>query len=146
LPFLPTIPRVYEGCARAYIGAVEGANIIKLHRGTPQMSYLSYPGFERDLHPALAASLLVPLQTFRIQYRDYRDSPNPPILHRKEEFLPPDHPLRPKFARLTQQEEKCGLYEKPETIGTREGWGKALAERGVSLSGHRLIRNSLGGD
>jgi DNA phosphorothioation-associated putative methyltransferase len=104
------------------------------------MSYLSYPEFERDPHPALAASLVVPLQTFRIRYYDYKDSKNPPILHRKEEFLPPDHPLRAKFARLTRQEEKWGLYEQPETIGTREGWEKVLAERGVHLSGHRLLR------
>jgi DNA phosphorothioation-associated putative methyltransferase len=109
------------------------------------VSYLSYPDFERDPHPALAASLLVPLQTFRIQYRDYRDSSNPPILHRKEEFLPLDHPLRPKFSRLTGQEEKWGLYEKPELIGMREGWERILADRGVCFSGHRLIRNSRRG-
>jgi DNA phosphorothioation-associated putative methyltransferase len=146
LSHLPSTLRVYERCARAYIPAVEGANIVKLHRGSPQVSYLSYPEFERDPHPAVVASLVVPLQTFRIRYYDYKDSKNPPILHRKEEFLPPDDPLRPKFARLTQQEEKCGLYEKPEVSGTREGWERALAERGVQLSGHRLIRNSLGGD
>ncbi len=140
LSHLPSILRVYEGCARAYIGAVEGANIVKLHRGSPQMSYLSYPEFERDPHPAVAASLVVPLQTFRIRYYGYKDSKNPPILHRKEEFLPPDHLLRSKFARLTRQEEKWELYESPETIGTREGWEKVLAERGARLSGHRLLQ------
>jgi hypothetical protein len=62
------------------------------------------------------------------------------LLHRKEEFLLPDHPLRSKFARLTHQEEKWGLYEQSETIGTREGWEKTLAERGVHLSGHRLLQ------
>jgi DNA phosphorothioation-associated putative methyltransferase len=111
----------------------------------PKVSYLSYPEFERDPHPALAASLVVPLQTFRIQYRDYGNSQNPPILHRKEEFVPLDHTLRPKFAKLTRQEEKWGLYEKPEMIGTREGWEGVLAERNVDLSGHRLLRKSVGG-
>ena len=140
LSHLPPILRAYEGCARTYIGAVEGANIVKLHRGTPQVSYLSYPEFERDPHPALAASLIVRLQTFRLQSRDYRNSSNPPILHRKEEFVPPDYFLRPKFIRLTRQEEKWGLYEKPEIIGTREGWERILAEQSVHLSGHRLLR------
>lgn len=140
LPQLPAILRVYEGCARAYIGAVEDANIIKLHRDSPQVSYLSYPQFERDPHPALAASLLVPLQTFRIQHRDYTGSNNPPILHRKEAFLSDAHPLYPKFSRLTRQEEKWGLYDKAVRIGTRRGWEQILAERGVRLSGHRLVR------
>lgn len=61
LSHLPALLRVYEGCARAYIGSVEDANIIKLHRGAPQISYLSYPEFDDDPHPELATSLLVPL-------------------------------------------------------------------------------------
>jgi DNA phosphorothioation-associated putative methyltransferase len=122
---LPPILRVYEGCARTYIGVAEGANLIKLHRGIPQVSYLAYPDFECDPHPALKASLIVPLNTFRIQYRDYTEAKNPPILHRKE----------------TCQEERWGLYERPEVIGTREGWRTRLDELRVYLSGHRLIRN-----
>jgi hypothetical protein len=38
---------------------------------------------------------------------DYDQNANPPILHRKETFLRPAHPLHAKFARLTQQEEKA---------------------------------------
>ena len=113
----------------------------KFHRGIPQVSYLVYPDFERDPHPALKASLIVPLNTFRIQYRDYTDTKNPPILHRKETFLTPAHPLYAKFARLTHQEEQWVLYERPEVIGTREGWRTRLNAFGVRLSGHRLIRN-----
>jgi hypothetical protein len=36
-----------------------------------------------------------------------------------ETFLTPDHP---KFAKLTQQEEKHGILDDTATIGTREGW------------------------
>lgn len=139
LALLPPVLRVYEGCARAYIGVVEGANVIKLHKEKPQVSYLYYPEFERDPHPALAASLVVPLRTFHVQYRDYIDSDNPFILHRKETLLPQDHPLRPEFERLTREEELHGLYESPELIGTRRGWERALNERGVYHSGHKLL-------
>ena len=38
--------RVYEGCARAYLGEVEGANLIKLHRHSGKVSYLVDPDFE----------------------------------------------------------------------------------------------------
>ena len=47
LPHLPSILRIYEGCARGFIGLVEGAKIVKLHRRIPQVSYLSYPEFDR---------------------------------------------------------------------------------------------------
>jgi DNA phosphorothioation-associated putative methyltransferase len=140
VPLLSPVLRIYEGCARAYIGAVEGANIVKLNHRWPQVSYLAYPEFERDPHPVLFASLVVPLQTFHIQYREYMQSTNPPILHRKETFLPPNHPMRQKFERLTKQEEKYGLYEDTKTIGTKDGWEEALSKRGLSLSGHRVMR------
>jgi DNA phosphorothioation-associated putative methyltransferase len=136
---LPPSLRVFEGCARAYIGRVEGANLVKLNRLEPRISYLSYPAFEDDPHPALAQSLSVHLQTFRVRTRDYTDIPNPPVLHRKETFLPAEHPLRAKFARLTAAEESKGLLDQGNRIGTRNQWEKTLAEKGLTLRGHRLL-------
>ena len=137
---LPPLLRLYEGCARRYIGRVDSANLIKLHTGEPMVSYLSYPDFESDPHPALTASMTVHLQTFRVRERAYTTSRNPPILHRKETFVASDHPLQAKFARLTRQEEAKGLYEAPTHIGTRRGWEELLSTKGLSLRGHRLIR------
>jgi DNA phosphorothioation-associated putative methyltransferase len=136
---LPASLRVFEGCARAYIGRVEGANIVKLSRLEPRISYLTYPTFEDDPHPALVQSLSVHLQTFRVRTRDYSDFRNPPILHRKETFLPADHPLQGKFARLTASEESKGLLGVGNRIGTRNQWEQVLAEKGLTLRGHRLI-------
>jgi DNA phosphorothioation-associated putative methyltransferase len=130
--------RVYEGCARAYIGNVEGANIIKLHRQKPKVSYLAYPEFDKNPHPPLVGSLVVPLRSFNVRYYDYSTRENPPILHRKEEFVPDDYPGRDKFAKLTRQEEKWGLFEEARTIGTKKGWEEALERHGVKIQGHRL--------
>jgi DNA phosphorothioation-associated putative methyltransferase len=142
LPYLPPLLRIYEGCASVYIGSVEGANIIKLNRQKPKISYLSYPNFESDPHPALLGSLTVSLGTLEVRYWDYSESDNPPILHRKEEFVPADHPSRRKFERLTRQEERCGLFKEPTSIGTKQRWNSLLQEKGVRLCGHRLQRMS----
>jgi DNA phosphorothioation-associated putative methyltransferase len=140
LPRLPPLLRVYEECARGYIGDVEGANVVKLHRHAPQISYLAYPDFDRAPHPALTGSLVVHLRTLQVRYVDYRMVDSPPILHRKEAFVPTDYPLREKFARLTRQEERWGLYEHPTAIGTRQAWEQLLAAKGVRLTGHRVTR------
>ena len=140
VPSLAPVLRVYEGCARAYIGSVEGANVIKLHYQQAQVSYLAYPKFDRDPHPSLFGSLLVPLQTFRVKYREYADSDNPPILHRKECFVAPNYVSRAKFERLTRQGENHGLYENIETIGTRRGWEELLSSRGLKMAGHKLVK------
>ena len=102
----------------------------------------SYPDFETDPHPAVASAVTVHLQTFRVKGRDFRSYRNPPILQRKELFVQHDHPLRTKFERLTVSEEKQGLYENPELIGTRDGWNAVLRAKGLRLEGHRLTRTT----
>jgi DNA phosphorothioation-associated putative methyltransferase len=140
LESLDPLLRIYEGCARAYLGEVEGANLIKLHRHSGKVSYLVYPDFETDPHPALLRSIKLNLRTREIESTDYAHSANPPVLHRKETFLLPDHPLRTKFERLTRHEERAGLLDETATIGTREGWLRRLQEKGLATRGHRLIR------
>jgi DNA phosphorothioation-associated putative methyltransferase len=134
--------RIYEGCGRTYLGDVEGANIIKIHRRSGKLSYLVYPEFENDPHPALLRCVRLNLRTRQIECYDYASNANPPVLHRKETFLTSDDLRRDKFARLTTQEEKQGLLEDSSSIGTRNGWQRRLNERGFALKGHRLVRSN----
>ena len=136
---LSPLLRVYEGCARAYLGEIDGANVIKLHRHSGKISYLIYPDFDTDPHPALLRSVKLSLRTREIDCLEYNASPNPPILHRKETFLAAEHPLYAKFARLTQQEETRGLLDDAAAIGTRDGWQARLSTAGFALRGHRLV-------
>lgn len=140
LDSLEPLLRIYEGCGRAYLGEVEGANVIKIHRRSGKLSYLLYPDFEDDPHPALLRCVKLNLRTRQIECYEYGRSANPPVLHRKNSFLTFEHPLHAKFARLTAQEEKNGLLEDPSNIGTREGWARSLSEKGFALKGHRLVR------
>jgi DNA phosphorothioation-associated putative methyltransferase len=140
LDYLEPVLRIYEGCGRAYLGEVEGANIIKIHRRSGKLSYLSYPEFEKDPHPALSRCVRLSLRTRQLDCTDYSKSTNPPVLHRKETFLHADHPLREKFARLTVQEEERGLLAETATIGTRAGWEDRLQVLGYAVRGHRVVR------
>ena len=99
-----------------------------------------------DAHPALLRSIELSLRTRELDCFDYAKSTNPPVLHRKEAFLPADHPLHAKFARLTRQEEKHGLLDDTATIGTRDGWERRLRERGYMIRGHRLMRRRKSDD
>lgn len=141
---LPPLLQVYEGCARVLSGTVEQANMIKLSVTQPQVSYLSYPRFDRDAHPTLAAAVTVNLRKLTVDWRDYSRSDNPPLLHRKEEFLSKEHPRRQLYEKLTRSEMRAGLYEHPEQIGTLLGWQRVMADRSVAVQGHRLRRTQQG--
>jgi DNA phosphorothioation-associated putative methyltransferase len=137
---LPGILRVYEGCARVLSGAVEGTTIVKLRRHEPKISYLAYPSFNDDAHPSLASSVRIDLQSFHLKYRDFKDSTDPPILHRKEEFVSEDYPNRGMFCALTSAEEAAGLFAHPEQIGSKERWEALLGKQRLRVHDHTLVR------
>ena len=138
LPYLDGVLRVVEGCARNLVGTIEGANLIKVNRRKPTISYLSYPDFDRVGHPALAFSVSVNLRDLTAKWHDFQGRENPPILHRKELFVPEGYLGREKFARLSRQEERLGLLGAPH-IGTSAGWRDLLAAAGVCVRGHRIV-------
>lgn len=136
---LPPLLRIYEGAARQVTGNVDDATLVKLNRIKPQVSFLVYPEFESDPHPALEASIVAKLGEIRMKHRFFGNSPNPPILHRKDAFVPESHPSWAKFNRLSRQEERAGLLDRPD-IGTRKGWASLLQESGYRTNGHRLVK------
>ena len=138
---LPHVLRVYEGCARWLVGEIPGANLIKLATDKAKVSYLEYPDFDRDPHPVLRRTTYIRIGALDVDERDYSESDNPPILHRKETFVTDDYPQRDKFARLTAQEERFGLLSgDTREIGNLRGWQERLAACGVALRGHRVVR------
>nr|WP_042490861.1 DNA phosphorothioation-associated putative methyltransferase [Anabaena sp. PCC 7108] len=133
----------YESRARMIVPEVEGATLVKFSTNKAKISYLFYPDFDTDPHPELRASIQVDLETHEVGYRDYSDSANPPILHRKETFVTPDYPFYQQFAALTRAQEALGLLNNTRGIGTREGWEKRLQAYGVEIQGHNLIQRQI---
>ncbi len=135
---LDPLLRIYEGCATRFIGSVDGATLIKFHLDEPRISYLSYPEFDEDAHPALVESINIDLKTLGVTQYNYANRANPPVLHRKETFVASNYPRYEEFAKLTKQEDELGLLNNKSEIGTRDGWEKCLAEHGVVIKGHQV--------
>jgi DNA phosphorothioation-associated putative methyltransferase len=131
---LDPLLRLYEGCAARTIGRPEEATAVKFHVQKPQITYLFYPGFDQEPHPALHTSMAIGLRDLHVRYRDY-DQDNPPLLHQKDQLVTEDYPGYAKFAKLSQQERKWGLLEDPKTIFDRRSWEQSLVERGAELRG-----------
>ena len=119
---------------------VQSATLVKFSTNKPKISYLFYPNFDTDAHPTLQVSIQVDLETLEVGYRDYSNSENPPILHRKETFVTPEYPLYAEFAALTRAQIALGLLNHPQGIGTKLGWEQRLQVYGVEIQGHRLIK------
>lgn len=126
-------------CA-AEAGVAVPWNVCKFSWSRGKMSLLHYPRFREHGHPALAVAATVDLNGGAPRIRRYAPHGNPPILHRKELLLDVSDPDYAKFAALTEEEQRAGLFVSATTIGHERGWTKELERRGLVIRGHRLLR------
>ena len=110
-------------------------NVVKIS-AKGAVSFLEYPDFTEDPHPALATSITCSIES-KIRRTNYNQE-NPWILHRKELFLPQSDYRYERFAELTRQEEEAGLLKNPP--GQKKPWEALLASKGIHISEHTLIK------
>jgi len=140
LDYLEPLLRIYEGCARALVGEIDEANVIKLHRFSGKVSYVAYPDFEKVPHPPIRQRIKVSLPTLSIDLFDYSNWQDPPLLFRKDELLYEQHPKAKLFKALSNQESRLGLLPNPDARELESVWTKRLRESGYELRGHRLVK------
>lgn len=137
---LGALLRLLIFAGRQIVGEVD-YNIVKISSDGRKLSFLKYDRFEEDAHPVLSYSVRAYLPRAEYTIRDYSESPNPPILHRKEMLVDPLHEKYATFAELTKHEEQLGLLSRND-IGMKQGWLAALAEKGVTITDHTLCQAS----
>ncbi|MCI0722300.1 MAG: DNA phosphorothioation-associated putative methyltransferase [Acidobacteria bacterium] len=115
-------------------------NVIKFRLDELKVSFLAYPDFLDCPHPVLCHSVAIDIVTGKSRVTDYTNNFNPPVLHRKESLLPSEHPRRAEFEALTRTEEAEGLYRDTTTIGFKLNWEALLAQKRLTIEGHRLHR------
>lgn len=71
LSSLTPLLRTYEGCARALIGDIDEADVVKLHRYSGKVSYLLYRDYESEEHPVLRTRIKIGLRDLSIGFFDH---------------------------------------------------------------------------
>lgn len=132
--------RIEAAVAHLGAGSRPSPNVAKVNLRTGRLSLLSYPDFEEDPFPQLVASwTFAPDASAAPVFRNFRDSLNPPILHRKEQMVEADHPARERWFDLTSTAEALGLFDDTTTIGFRLNWNRLIESKGYALNGHEFV-------
>ncbi|MBN2887443.1 MAG: DNA phosphorothioation-associated putative methyltransferase [Chromatiaceae bacterium] len=127
--------------AERFAGLERGRDytLARLDQEGPSVALLHYPDFAEAAFPALRESWLVDLERETLAYRTYAESLNPPILHRQELLLAPEHPRRAQCEALTAACESLGLFDETTRIGYRRQWLALVRERGYRIEGFELL-------
>ncbi|MDB4928542.1 MAG: hypothetical protein JWM10_1026 [Myxococcaceae bacterium] len=140
---LSAAPAELVDAVRAAVAAVggpaDGFNVLKLVLDAPRLSLLNYPSYFELAFPLLADSWTLDLAAGTCDHRSYPAGRNPPVLHRKELLLAPDHPRRAEFAALTAAAEGHALFANALTIGHRNQWEALVRAKGLRVDGHALV-------
>jgi len=108
-------------------------HLLKLYKRDFKLTLLSYPTFFEEPYPPLHRSYTVDLDKVTVRKANYNKSENPPILHRREAFLAPDHPQKDLFNSFTEEGEVIGLYENTRAIGFKQNWERIIKRKGYYL-------------
>jgi DNA phosphorothioation-associated putative methyltransferase len=80
VPRLDPLLRAFEGCARAVLGEVETANVVKLHRYSGKVSYLACAVRRGDPYPLVRLRVKVDLPRLSVHTMDFATDADPPRL------------------------------------------------------------------
>ena len=141
LDSLEPLLRIYEGCARALVGELDDANVIKLHRFSGKVSYITYDGFVKNPHPPLKERMKVSLRSLNIDWFDYSSWDDPYLLLSKSRLVALEHPKRRLFERFEKAKQSVSLELECDQMRSSE-IGYRMKLKNLRLQGHRLVKTN----
>ena len=134
---LPPVLRAYIACAERLYGDARQADLVKIHKLSGKVSFLTYDSFDSCLLPELVLRAKVNLRTLWVEVFDH--SAQGELLYYKERFLAADDPQRERLLSLAQHLRGLGIPE-ATFLGPRlPQLGAMLAQSGVK----RLVMDAM---
>jgi len=103
---LPTVLRTLIACAELLYGNLREADILKIHKHSGKVTFLSYAEFDSALLPKLTLRTKVNLRTQRIEVFDAGDGQ---LLYFKERYVDPTDPQCPRLREISESLMRLGI-------------------------------------
>ncbi|MCF6257078.1 MAG: DNA phosphorothioation-associated putative methyltransferase [Gammaproteobacteria bacterium] len=140
---LPSILRVYVGCAVVLYGDYRNADLVKIHVTSGKVSLMRYDDFEGKALPRMVERTKIKLREQDIDYFAYGEEFEPPFLYQKSRYINEEFSNYPEQVVFEETLESLGIFD-------LSGYGPAPAEFQDMLTKHRwavegfkLVRSSM---
>jgi DNA phosphorothioation-associated putative methyltransferase len=127
---LPPILRLFVGCATQLYGDIGEADIIKLHRRSGKITFLTYDDFFGKRLPELKLRIKVDLRNLFVSVFDH--SGQGQLLFYKERYLPPEHEEQDELNSYAKKLEKIGIEGRFGFGPNRQQFLELLDELGLT--------------
>jgi DNA phosphorothioation-associated putative methyltransferase len=135
----PPLVRLAVGCAERLEALPQDSELIKIHAGAGQVSYLSFDNFLAKPLPLLAQRTKVDLRHQRVWTESFDKIPERRVLFGKSKFLPRDFARFDTQARFDERLASAGIYA-TDGLGTSGRLvEERLADAGIKLMGFRVL-------
>lgn len=138
LSYLPALLRVYVGAAVQLYGELDEIDLVKIHITSGKVSFMGYDNFDTSPLPTLRERIKVKMWQLDVDFFDYVDVHNRPVLPYKSEYIDEsfvDYKAQVNFDKRMKKE---GLFESVYTNTSTAAFTSALGEKGLTLKGYRL--------
>ncbi len=108
---LPSLLRVYLGCAAVLYGDYRNADLVKIHIKSGKVSLMRFDEFEGKALPSMIERVKIKLREQDIDYFAYGDEYEPPFLSQKSRFINEEFPNYPEQIAFEEKLDEIGLFD-----------------------------------
>lgn len=109
VPRLDPVLRVYVGCATALYGDVLSADLVKIHIQSGKVTLMKFDDFVGSPLPRMLERVKVKLREQDLDFFEYGDRYEPPLLYFKSRYINEEFPGFPEQQEFDRQLEGLGL-------------------------------------
>jgi DNA phosphorothioation-associated putative methyltransferase len=106
---LPTVLRTLLACAELLYGDISEAEILRIHKFSGKITFLTYSNFDSGLLPQLMVRTRVDLRAARVDVFDHASDRQ--LLYFKERFLDADDPQRSRLLLISDTLRRLGVSD-----------------------------------
>mgnify|MGYP002346677328 CR=1 FL=1 len=137
---LPSILRLFVGCAVRLSGGLETADLIKLHMQSSKVTLLRYDDFAGQAIPLLVERIKVDLRRQSLDFFAYDSEERPPQpLYLRGRYLPEGFPDAAEQRAFDTCLEKLGLFDLSGFGPDLATFETVLAGQGLQIDGFKLV-------
>jgi len=138
---LPTLLRIYIGCATVLYGDIEQTDLIKIHSQSGKLSLMRYDDFQNQAVPRLLERVKINLREQTFDLYQYGEEYEPTYLYLKSRYINEEFPCYSEQLSFDEQLQASNLFNLSGYGPKPENFRETLANARWEIDGFELIRS-----